>query len=168
MKAVGERRASSWSWLRVGVRGGEDDLDEHLPAPFADPGFDHGVGAGYALVAVVPVGGEVVDGAEVGVDGQFVPGGVVAGGVGWWRAAWSSRSPAARVPSRPEIHASSGRSTIASASLWSLPSAGGSPSAGAGAVVVVEHPPARDRVAELDGVATHGAALDMSPLSCAG
>ena len=64
-----------------GAAGGENDLDEHLFAPFADVGFDDGVGAGYAGVAVVPVGGEVVDGAKIGVDGELVAGGVVAGGL---------------------------------------------------------------------------------------
>ena len=46
--------------------------------------------------------------------------------------------------------------------------AAGGPGAGfaaAGAVVVVEHPPARDRVADLDDPAAHGAALDMSALA---
>ncbi len=46
--------------------------------------------------------------------------------------------------------------------------AAGGPGAGfaaAGAVVVVEHPPARDRVAELDDAAADGAALDVSALS---
>ena len=37
--------------------------------------------------------------------------------------------------------------------------------AAAGAVVVVEHPPTRDRIAELDNPAAHGAALDMSALA---
>jgi len=46
--------------------------------------------------------------------------------------------------------------------------AAGGPGAGfaaAGAVVVVEYPPARDRVADLDDAAAEGAALDVSALS---
>lgn len=41
----------------------------------------------------------------------------------------------------------------------------GSGFAAAGAVGVVEHPPAGNRVAELDGAAANGAALDVSALS---
>ena len=46
--------------------------------------------------------------------------------------------------------------------------AAGGPGAGfaaAGAVVVVEHPPTRDRVADLDDAAAHGAALDVGALA---
>ena len=46
--------------------------------------------------------------------------------------------------------------------------AAGGPGAGfaaAGAVVVVEHPPARDRVADLDDAAADGAALDVGALA---
>ena len=58
--------------------GREDDLDEYLLAPFAYVRFDHGARSGYALVAVLPVGYQVVDRTEVGVDRELVAAGVVA------------------------------------------------------------------------------------------
>ena len=43
--------------------------------------FDHRAGAGNALVTPAPMANQVGDGAEVGVDGELMPRGVVAGGL---------------------------------------------------------------------------------------
>ena len=61
--------------------GGEHDLDEDLFAPFAHLCLDHRPGAGDSAVAVAPVGDQVGDRAEVGVDRQLVAVQVVAGGL---------------------------------------------------------------------------------------
>ena len=81
MNAVGDRSASSWSCLQVELRAARTTSTSTCSHHSRTWASIDGVGAGYAGVAAVPVGGEVVDGAEIGVDGQFVAGGVVAGGL---------------------------------------------------------------------------------------
>jgi len=79
-RAGGEQRVELLQGPRRAA-GSEHDFDQDLLAPFAHLSFDHGAGAGYALVTPAPVADQVGDGAEVGVDGELVPRGVVAGGL---------------------------------------------------------------------------------------
>ena len=77
--------------------GGEDDLDEDLFAPFVHLCLDHRPGASDSAVALAPVGDQVGDRAEVGVDRELVAVQVVAGGL-IFEVARSAGSVAGRYP----------------------------------------------------------------------